>query len=297
MALVLDLSNYDHPADGACLAGAGVTGVILGAQIPSLSRQIATTCRANGIALLGTYAFLWDVETPEIRVRKAIDLALEFGMGTVWLDAEEGNNMPAGFNERAAALVAGEQAITAAGLRAGVYTYEGFWREKMLNTAAFARLPLWHANFGANDGTMRSPIETVTYGGWAKVAIHQATSTLVVCGRGRDANYVFEEDDMTPEQARELRLLREDLTATTELLTDARNDIFQLQVQVFGEEAAAAGRTSAYATTAGILATNGQIAVELDALRETVADLTVNGALPNHIHAAVPSGQVVEAKG
>lgn len=86
--------------------------------------------------------------------------------------------------------------------------------------------------------------------------------------------------------------LRAQIAGMQELLTDARADIYQLQVQVFGEAAAEAGRTDAYAKVAGLLATNGQLAAEMESLRGGAA-----GAVPAHIHAPVPSGNVLEAKG
>jgi lysozyme len=54
-----------------------------------------------------------------------------------------------------------------------LYTYTSFWRDRVGDSRAFARYPLWLANYGPNDGR---PHDVSPVGGWASIAIHQYTS-------------------------------------------------------------------------------------------------------------------------
>jgi GH25 family lysozyme M1 (1,4-beta-N-acetylmuramidase) len=210
----LDLSNWQYPADGQALAAAGVDEIIIGAQIPSQSRQIIESCRAAGIQCRSDYAFLWDVETPKIRTQKAIDLAKQYALPLVWLDVEDGDLAPATVAGRQASVMECRRLVEGAGLECGIYTSGPYWIKEMGNTAAFKDLPLWYANWGVNDGK-QAPIYNVDFGGWKVVAVHQFTSLYPING-GLDANYIMDESifgeepmGMTPEERKEFDELKE----------------------------------------------------------------------------------------
>lgn len=197
----LDLSNWQYPVEGTALKRAGVTEIIIGAQIPPQSRQIVDSCLAAGIACRSDYAFLWDVETATIRTQKAIDFAFAYKLPLVWLDVEEGNSQPSTVSGRVASLRACRKQVEDAGLKCGIYTLRPYWMNEMGNSKEFSDLPLWYANWGANDATL-PPITTVNFGGWTSVAVHQYTSQYPING-GLDANYILDEsifgdDAMTP---------------------------------------------------------------------------------------------------
>lgn len=215
---VLDLSSYDlDTLDAPCMRAAGVTGVILGVYSPSDApnrmRQAAQSCRDAGIDILGFYGLVYfgDPHGETRDTRWAIQLAQEFDVNRVWLDCEM-DARAAGWSQapvpapsgRVSAIHTAVDAVRLAGLSPGIYTGSWWWRPNTNDSTSFASLPLWHSDYGANDGT-REPVLEVNYGGWTKVAVHQYTSRLFVCGRERDANYVFEEDEMTNEERQMLQ--------------------------------------------------------------------------------------------
>jgi len=54
-----------------------------------------------------------------------------------------------------------------------LYTYPSYWTDRMGNSTAFGRYPLWLASYGRNDGRVH-PVRKV--GGWTSIAVHQYTS-------------------------------------------------------------------------------------------------------------------------
>jgi lysozyme len=60
------------------------------------------------------------------------------------------------------------------GVKAIVYTYPDFWHTQVGNSTRFSDHPLWLASYGPNDGKQHS---AQTVGGWAKINVHQFTST------------------------------------------------------------------------------------------------------------------------
>lgn len=209
MTLCLDVSQYDLSTfNPACLKAAGATDIIFGVfdpvDPPNKMRQAALEWRAVGGNVRGFYGFCY-FGSPFGAYRDtkwAIQLAQEFGVDRVWVDCET-DGRAVGFTDavqptpaqRVAEIQGCVDLIRAAGLTPGIYTGGWWWPGQTENSSQFANLPLWHSDYGANDGT-REPVQEVAYGGWSKVSIHQYTSQLPVCGRNRDANYVFEEDDM-----------------------------------------------------------------------------------------------------
>lgn len=223
MALILDASNYDADTwDGDALKEAGVTGVILGCQREPIARTMADELVRVGIPLLGTYGFVYFAGDRYVayEVTQACAVAKSYGVRRVWIDCELDANK-AGWNtattptpeQRVDQIIRAVETVKAAGLSPGIYSGGWWWPGNTNNSIIFSDLPLWHSDYGANDGT-RAPVNRVAYGGWSAVAVHQYTSQLFVAGRNRDANYVFTEIEMpslTDDDVR--RIVREELHA------------------------------------------------------------------------------------
>lgn len=206
---VLDLSSYDlDTLNASCMKSAGVTGAILGVyspeNAPARMGQAADKLQSAGIDILGFYALIYFGSAFGVTrdTRWAIELAQRFGVERVWLDCET-DGKDNGFTdavtptpaERVQQIRLCVAMVESAGLKAGIYTGGWWWPGNTGNTTEFSRLPLWHAAYFAT-GTQ---IRTVDYGGWTDVAIHQYTSSLPICGRNRDANYVFMEEEELPD--------------------------------------------------------------------------------------------------
>ncbi len=214
---VLDLSGYDLPTlDAPCMNANGVTGAILGVfsenNPPGPMGDAAQSLRDAGIDILGFYGLIYFGSPYGVTrdTKWAIQLAKRFGVERVWLDCEI-DGKAIGFNDAVTPTPASRvkeirecvKLVEDAGLKCGIYSGSWWWPGNTGNTTEFSRLPLWHAGY-LNDG---SAIKTVNYGGWTDVSIHQYTSSLNVCGRNRDANYVFmEEDEVTREEYETLML-------------------------------------------------------------------------------------------
>jgi len=54
-----------------------------------------------------------------------------------------------------------------------LYTFPSYWTDRMGNSTAFGRYPLWLASYGPDDGRVH-PVRKV--GGWTSIAVHQYTS-------------------------------------------------------------------------------------------------------------------------
>ena len=200
---VLDLSNYDADTfDPACMKAAGVEGIILGCQRIGIAYSMAQKARDAELPILGTYAYLYFAAAPSA-THDAIIVAKAYGVPRVWLDVEDtSGNLPP-LADRIREVANCVQAVEDAGLQAGIYTGGWYWPDKMGNTTEFSRLPLWHSAYLNGEGTPYE-VRTVNYGGWTDIAVHQWTSTLDVCGRKRDANHYYLEEEMTPEQVAEI---------------------------------------------------------------------------------------------
>lgn len=202
----LDVSNHDLSTfDAPCLAANGVGRIIVGCWDAAATREIIRRARAAGIVCEDLYAYLYYGTSWEQReVINALNLAAELGgIRRVWLDCEaDAANEAAGQTpaSRRTATWGAVARVRGAGLAPGIYTYEWYWRAQMENTSAFAALPLWYANYGTNDPSApRPPIHRVSFGGWDEIAAHQYSSTIPVCGRGRDHNYWYLEEAEMPD--------------------------------------------------------------------------------------------------
>ena len=210
--MLIDVSDYDLPTwNPACFKAAEVTQAIVNSFSKSNAITRIQTLRAAGIEVIGVYGFCY-FGPSDYYVNRDVDAAIElaqtFSIPMVWVDAEldaAGIGVavrPSNPDERVGQLATAVAKVEAAGLPVGIYTAGWWWPPNTGNFMGFSNLPLWHADYGANDGT-KAPVTTVNYGGWTTVAIHQYTSTKVLCGRGRDHNYKLyepEEDEMTKDQ-------------------------------------------------------------------------------------------------
>ena len=206
MALVLDVSNWDRPTfDAQCFKRHGVTRLIINTWRIEDTAYMLTEARKAGILVEDLYVFPYFGLPHERRdLQHAFSVAKRYGgIKRIWIDVEatppfEADHMTP--ERRIQAVREMVQAVQRQGLRPGIYTGAWYWGPYMAGTTEFSHLPLWHAEYGP-DGKPARPIRTVSYGGWTKVSIHQYTSQYEICGRRRDANYWFlEEDEMTPEE-------------------------------------------------------------------------------------------------
>lgn len=170
---VFDVSNWngDLADELAAAAGEGVAGFVVRLSLESdwhralavaQLRQVA----AAGLKLDGYLWVYWDA-SPEQSVAGALGLVEQAGLaiGTLWLDCEEGQPGRAVVEDwlsRASAEAARRsQAV-------GIYTGAWWWVPYAGNSDAFARLPLWSADY---DG--RADLGVPGYGGWAAEVGHQ----------------------------------------------------------------------------------------------------------------------------
>lgn len=220
---VLDLSHYDFYAvdstgkstwNAKCLYSSGVRNVIIATYQKQVARQMINDCLNAGIRVIGLYGLVY-FGTDSFYVHRdtnhAIDLAKEFGIDTIWVDCEIdakdiGVNSPAPYPaQRVGQILSVVNKIQEAGLKVGIYTAQWWWPSRTNNYTGLSHLPLWNAYY-----TQTYPVFDVNYGGWKKCDIHQYTSTKVICGRGRDHNYMnvgepeITEDDMTREETEAL---------------------------------------------------------------------------------------------
>jgi hypothetical protein len=207
--VTLDVSIYDYSTfDAPCLKANGVERLVVGSSSLAASAQMVKRGRDAGIIVTDLYAFIYYGLGYESRdVDNCLQLASELGGITrIWLDCESGfsddgvqNDTEApGISVQYRHMRTREQRfrVEAAGLECGIYTGQFWWPSNMGNTAEFSDLPLWLANYGSNDpNNPRPPITEVNFGGWTTVAAHQYSSSIPVCGRGRDHNYWFEEEE------------------------------------------------------------------------------------------------------
>lgn len=208
----LDLSNHDYSTfDPVCLKAAGVERVILGCWDFAIAETMLLALRAQGITVEDLYCFLYyrlpwennDVLNADVLTQR------HGGIKRIWLDCEAMFDGPAGLLDTEAEGTNAVQRlqITQAyyttlsrEVEVGIYTGLYWWRDKMGNSTWFAErgAPLWLASYGANNpDAPLDPITSVSFGGWTQLAAHQYSSTIPVCGRGRDHNYWFMEEDMT----------------------------------------------------------------------------------------------------
>ncbi|HLF72482.1 MAG TPA: GH25 family lysozyme [Dehalococcoidia bacterium] len=206
----LDLSNYTTnvpvpgagarggaitPSTVACWVETGYTHAIVGTQWPLVARHQLEVCAAGGMSL-DAYAWLsWDRD-----VRAAVATALEtirgFEAGRLWLDCEEATDgrPPSEIVSQIEAAVDAAQSVPV-----GIYTARWWWPAATGDSAAFAHLPLWHAEYTYREGYKPSQDEAprfdsfVPYGGWTRPAVWQYAGSVQHCGANVDLNVIAQD--------------------------------------------------------------------------------------------------------
>lgn len=217
----VDLSNWDYPTFSAsCLREAGVVRAILGCWDRAITSSMLVQLRQVGIAVQDLYVFIYPRLPWERReLNNALAIAQEHGgIRRIWMDWEsQFTEWPGDMDTEAPGTTIAhriaiarevEAIIRDAGIQPGVYTGAYWWTSKMGNTDEFSHLPVWLADYGANDpDNPRPPRRTVAFGGWQYTSAHQYSSSIPVCGRERDHNYWFlQEDSPMTDDERELLL-------------------------------------------------------------------------------------------
>jgi hypothetical protein len=205
----LDLSNYTTnvpvPGSGArgglitpsiiaCWVESGYTHAIVGTQWPLVARHQLELCAAGGMTL---DAYVWLSWSRDVRatVATALETIRGFEVHRLWLDCEEATDghPPAEVVSRIEAAV-----DAARGVPAGIYTARWWWPAATGDSRAFARLPLWHAEYPYREGYKPSQAEApsfdsfVPYGGWTRPAVWQYAGSVQHCGANVDLNVIEE---------------------------------------------------------------------------------------------------------
>lgn len=261
----LDLSNHDLSTfDPACLRRAGVDRAIVGCWDLAASLTIVAGCRDEGIIVEDLYGFLYfglPWEQREIDNALAVHDQLG-GISRIWNDCEadpphEAPGLTA--EDRINATWEARGREVAAGVQPGIYSAPYYWIPKMANTRIFrdAGDPLWLPNYGSNDpANPRPPITAIggIMGGWDQLAAHQYSSTINVCGRGRDHNYWFLGDEMSAEDRARLDRL-EKLIAGNGIAKDPAAYVasnYDPALLTFGDEALAYAESKGWSAFLGV---------------------------------------------
>ncbi len=177
---VNDWSNYTGvptPAKIRGLMDAGWDGVILGTQMPAITRQQYFACAAEGFHVDSLYLFTyWDTEDIR-RINEALSLAEQFNL-SVWLDCEWTKTGYPGAGTWAPPpdviikLIDYYKGMLGARY-AGIYTGKWWWEPYTGNTTEFSGDPLWHAAYQAAQPDFD---DFLPYGGWTRPNIWQYSS-------------------------------------------------------------------------------------------------------------------------
>lgn len=204
-SLVVDLSNYDWDTfDAKTFYAAGVRRAIVGSQQPSLSGQMVDALRSEGIEIIATYdlPYFGSDDTTREPIERAVSFAAQYTIPRVWVDAEidanqtnvkEWKSIPTPtVPQRQSEMRWCMDLVKTHVAGSGIYTNGAWWTPNMGGSTEWCDSPLWLATYGVG-GSPTAPIETVGFGGWTTVTMHQYTSVYPINGRGRDMSYLFEE--------------------------------------------------------------------------------------------------------
>lgn len=192
MPLAVDVSNYTgpiSPAQAQALRDAGVGRVVV--QIvdpppgypPSVFRQQIPVLIDAGLEV-ETYVYLWLAGNTGQQVRDTITKVTPWRdrlSPRLWLDVED-VSVP---EDQDANVRAVQTAVGACSMSPGVYTAGWYWRPYMGDTAAFAHLPLWVAQYDGEASFRFAP-----FGGWSACAMKQHIGESSLAGlSGLDQNW------------------------------------------------------------------------------------------------------------
>jgi len=103
--------------------------------------------------------------------------------GMIWLDIE--GSWPANHAGNQAFIGALSQALSAAGVKHGVYTSASQWSAITGNWGGLASLPLWYPHW---DGAENFG-DFSAFGGWSRPAMKQYRGNANLCGAGVDLSW------------------------------------------------------------------------------------------------------------
>ena len=130
------------------------------------------------------YVYLWFSGDAGEQAREALEVIRPWRarIDRLWIDVED----EAGSLDAGARIASVRAAVEACGeMPAGIYTAAWYWQPCMDDTAAFAALPLWAAQY---DG--RADLEVTPFGGWARAAMKQYAAEVALGGLPRvDLNW------------------------------------------------------------------------------------------------------------
>jgi hypothetical protein len=183
----IDVSNYTGPFVAetvACWRQLGYSYIICGTQRPEITRAQLAAALAGGMTA-DAYVFLyWDYEMTA-QIGEALAAVQGFPIGRLWLDCEDA---VAGRSPQEVVALIGEAVAACGATPCGIYTGRWWWLPATADSAAFAQLPLWHAEWTAGPEILPSFGGFRPYGGWTRPAIWQFQGTTQLCGAGVDLN-------------------------------------------------------------------------------------------------------------
>ncbi len=195
--LAVDISLWSGEVTDSemrCWWDGGVRHVVVGTQVPRISRQQLDMALDGGMTV-DLYVYLyWTVDMKK-QVDDALKLAAEYPeVGRLWLDVEEA---PGGVGTTALKAKVHEALNACGNFECGIYTGKGFWTTYMGNTTEFSAVPLWYAWYDLNPST--STWTTQKFGGWSAPTAKQWEETYY-CGIDVDKNtmLVDAEPEVTP---------------------------------------------------------------------------------------------------
>lgn len=178
-------------AEVRCWHAGGVRHVVVGTQVPRISRQQLDASIDGGMTV-DLYVYLYWTIDMQKQVNDALALAAEYPqVGRLWLDVEE----PSGGFGATALKAKVHQALDACGsMECGIYTGKGYWQSYMAGTSEFSSVPLWYAWYDLNPSM--STWSTQKFGGWAAPTAKQWQETYY-CGIDVDKNTMFVDAEPT----------------------------------------------------------------------------------------------------
>lgn len=229
MTRLVDLSNYSGRLRAEQVHGllaAGYQGAIVQALAPppgypeDVAAQQLAALRAGGITRLEGYVVWW-FGNPADAIGPLLDTLVAGGVTRCWLDVEDTRPFP--LAQRIAEVHAAVAYIRARGLHTGIYSARWYWTQHMGDTAEFATLPLWAAQY---DGD--ADARTVTpFGGWERARIKQYRGDTAVAGiPAVDLNVEAVELELQPLDQGQTIALFNDVASNLGAIISDRGNVF-----------------------------------------------------------------------
>jgi hypothetical protein len=187
MLRAIDVSNYSGPFGPeavACWRRQGFDHIVCGTQRATVTLQQLEAALAGGMSI-AAYVYLYWAYDIAAQVQAARETVAGYPIERLWLDCED---EAAGRGPDEIVRLIG-QAVAACGETPhGIYTGRWWWVPHTGNSTAFARLPLWHAEYTASPGLAPGFDDFRAYGGWTRPVMWQYQGTTWLCGVSVDLN-------------------------------------------------------------------------------------------------------------